>query len=236
VKRRTRALTLLGLATVFAGLSASMVSGYVDDVSSRIGPLETVAVATGDLQKGETFSPRKLATDVSEKRVPARFAPPDVLTSRAEAAGLRTLVGIPAGAYLSRSQLGEAPDRDAARPVTAELGRVVEVPVAGGSALDGLLRPGGFVDVLITSERDSGAPKTYLALQRVELLSIGSGGSSARTDQNERTSAALRVSLRQAVLLTAAQNFAREIRLVPRAPGDEGRLPPVVVGAGDLHP
>jgi pilus assembly protein CpaB len=32
--------------------------------------------------------------------------------------------------------------------------------------------------------------------------------------------ATLRVSLRQAIYLTAADNFAREIRLLPRPPGD----------------
>jgi pilus assembly protein CpaB len=32
--------------------------------------------------------------------------------------------------------------------------------------------------------------------------------------------ASLRVTLRQAVYLAAAQDFARELRLLPRAPGD----------------
>ena len=35
--------------------------------------------------------------------------------------------------------------------------------------------------------------------------------------------ATLRVRLKQAVYLTAAQNFARETRLLPRAPGDRRR-------------
>jgi hypothetical protein len=35
--------------------------------------------------------------------------------------------------------------------------------------------------------------------------------------------ATLRVSLRQAIYLTAADNFAREIRLLPRPPGDPSR-------------
>jgi pilus assembly protein CpaB len=228
---------LLGIAAVFAGLSASIVSGYVNGVRSRVGPLTTVAVATTDIPKGETLAPRELASHLSQRRVPERFIPPDALASGSEALGLRTLVRIPAGAYVSRSQLGETPDRDAAGLAKTDLGRVVEVPVAGGSVLDGLLRPGGYVDVLITSERDSGARKTYLALQRVELLGFQpASGSGSQPGESERASAALRVTLRQAVLLTAAQNFAREIRLVPRSPGDDGRLPPVVVGAGDLHP
>ena len=38
-----------------------------------------------------------------------------------------------------------------------------------------------------------------------------------------RITAALRVTLRQAVYLAAAQDFAREIRLLPRAAGDRRR-------------
>ncbi|MEX2446999.1 MAG: hypothetical protein WD734_06620, partial [Dehalococcoidia bacterium] len=39
-----------------------------------------------------------------------------------------------------------------------------------------------------------------------------------------RVSASLRVSLRQAVYLAAAQSFARELRLLPRAVGDRGHV------------
>jgi len=35
--------------------------------------------------------------------------------------------------------------------------------------------------------------------------------------------ASLRVTLRQAVYLAAVQDFARELRLLPRAAGDRGR-------------
>ena len=37
-----------------------------------------------------------------------------------------------------------------------------------------------------------------------------------------RVTASLRVTLHQAVYLAAAQSFARELRLLPRAPGDRG--------------
>jgi hypothetical protein len=43
------------------------------------------------------------------------------------------------------------------------------------------------------------------------------------------------VTLRQAVYLIAAQNFAREIRLLPRPPGDRHRSGTAAVAAGDLQ-
>jgi pilus assembly protein CpaB len=116
--------------------------------------------------------------------------------------------------------------------------RLVEVTVAGASALGDTLQPGARVDVLITSERGAGLPRTYVALQRVELVgfragseSLGNGGSHSADGV-----AALRVTLRQAVLLTAAQNFARELRLVARPPGDESRVAETAVTAEQLRP
>jgi hypothetical protein len=44
----------------------------------------------------------------------------------------------------------------------------------------------------------------------------------------------LRATLRQVVLLTAADNFAREVRVVPRAAGDNRRLGPVSIAASGL--
>ena len=44
--------------------------------------------------------------------------------------------------------------------------------------------------------------------------------------------ATLRVSVRDAVYLAAAQSFAREIRLLPRAAGDRARTGTITVGQG----
>ena len=46
--------------------------------------------------------------------------------------------------------------------------------------------------------------------------------------------ATLRVTLRQAVYLTAAENFAREVRLLARPPGDRERDDAAEVAAGEL--
>ena len=52
----------------------------------------------------------------------------------------------------------------------------------------------------------------------------------AQTEQasaSPQVSASLRVTLRQAVYLAAAQSFARELRLLPRAAGDRERAGPL---------
>jgi pilus assembly protein CpaB len=51
-------------------------------------------------------------------------------------------------------------------------------------------------------------------------IASGSGGPAA---PGGRVEASLRVTLRQAVSLAAAQDFARELRLLPRSDDDRGR-------------
>ena len=95
--------------------------------------------------------------------------------------------------------------------------RAVEITAAGPPEL---VLPGSRVDVLVT--RDHGG--TRLALQDVEVLRAGGAPEGpASAGAGERVSATLRVTVRQAVYLTAAQAFAREIRLLPRAAGDRAR-------------
>jgi pilus assembly protein CpaB len=72
----------------------------------------------------------------------------------------------------------------------------------------------------------------------VELL--GARASSAESGAGDgaaaraTTIATLRVTLREAVYLTAAQSFARELRLLLRAPGDRRSARPLAVDAGGL--
>ena len=87
--------------------------------------------------------------------------------------------------------------------------------------------------MLITSDRGGGPGRTYLALQDAELIAFASARG-AGGGETPGATAALSVSLRQAVLLTAAQNFARELRLVPRSEGDRSRFRSIAVSASDL--
>jgi pilus assembly protein CpaB len=237
VSRRARATALLGLSAVCAGLAVSLVNGYARDIRAQVGPLVPVVVVTKDLPRATVITPRIARGHLAERSVPVRFVPPGSLRSANSTLGLRVLARVPSGSYLGATQLG-SPGRE--RDPTLAAGgsaRLVEVPVSGASTTADLLRPGMLVDVLITSERGPGPPRTYLALQRVELVGLRPPGDAVGEAGSARDSvAALRVTLREAVLLTAAQNFARELRLVPRPRGDYRRFPPTAIAAGDLHP
>ncbi len=113
----------------------------------------------------------------------------------------------------------------------------MDVGVAGGSAL-AAVPPGTLVDVLVSSEPGGGAGRTVLALERVELLATGPADAGPDTGEGAAATATaratLRVTVRQAVYLAAAENYAREVRLLVRPPGDRARAGGTVVGAGDL--
>jgi pilus assembly protein CpaB len=220
---------LLGAAAACAGLAASSVSRYTNDVRAQVGPLTRVVVARTDLKPGTAITPQVAGRSLEVRQVPIRYAPAQALISISDAIGYRLGGAVNRGDYLTSATLVAGEGR---RPGTDPDGRTVEVAVAGAGFLAQSLQPGTRVDVLITTERGAGPGRTYLALQDAEV--VGFSASSGAGNEAGRATAALRVSLRQAVLLTAAQNFARELRLVPRRDGDRRRVGGVGVSASGL--
>jgi pilus assembly protein CpaB len=94
------------------------------------------------------------------------------------------------------------------------------------------------VDVLVSSEPGGAGGRTALALAGVELLGLRAlDGSSAEAEGAAARAGALatlRVTARQAVYLAAAENFAREVRLLARPPADRGRAGALSVSAAEL--
>ena len=220
--KRRRGLLLLSVALASGGLAASQVHERERRAAQELGPLVNVLVAAGDLPAGARLGRRAIAL----RRVPARFAPPDALVSPAGLIGARISVPVRAGTYLSAGLVKGA--EDAAHGEAARRGeRTVAVRVAGGGALAGL-SSGGRVDVLVSTEAGAAGGRTVMALAGAELLRLGEAPDPGYPDADAGGGAAagptvlatLRVSVRQAIYLTAADNFAREIRLLPRPPGD----------------
>lgn len=225
---------MLGASAVCAGLAVSAVDRYAASVDARVGPLVPVLMATSDVPAGRIVTPLLAARALAERQVPERFAPPTVLRSRAQAVGREVSGGLRAGDYVGALQLRQARARRSSSARWSGNARLVEVSVAGARSIGAALRPGALVDVLITSERGS-APRTFLALQRVPVAGFHPGESGAPgAGDTADGRVTLRATLRQAVLLTAADNFAREVRVIPRAPGDARRYGAVAVGAGGL--
>jgi pilus assembly protein CpaB len=222
--RRRRGALLLSVALASGGVAASHVHERERRAAERLGPLVEVLVAVRDLPAGS----RVRRNAVAVRRLPARFAPPDALSSGAGVVGGRVAAPVAAGSYLTAGLFAGAHAGRAA-DATRRGARAVTVEVAGGAALAGVAQ-GDRVDVLVSTETAAGG-RTQMALAGAELLGVAAAPSGGYAEPDPAAGAppapsalaTLRVTLRQAIYLTAADNFAREIRLLPRPPGDRSR-------------
>lgn len=212
--RRRRAALLLGLALVLGALAASDVGRREAALRAELGAPVDVVVARRALPAGR----RLRLADLATKRIPARYAPADGVASAGALAGRRLSVPVPAGGALGPELLASPTARTG--PALRRGERAAEVLAAGDPTA---VVPGGRVDVLVTREGAEGAAgETRLALEDVEVLAAApAAAADDRTAAaGPRVDATLRVTLRQAVYLAAAQAFARDIRLLARPPGD----------------
>jgi pilus assembly protein CpaB len=202
VSRRRRAALLLGLALVLGGLAASDVSRREAALRAQVGPVVDVLVARRPLPAGRRLG----AGDLALRHVPERFAPAGAAPLAELVLGRRLAVAVPAAAPVGQHLLALDSSGPAVRPGE----RALDVVATGAPRL---VTAGARVDVLVTSDH-----ATELALEDVEVLAARPAP--PRDGAGRQVAATLRVTVRQAVYLAAAGAFAREIRLLPRAPGD----------------
>ena len=232
---------LLALALACGGLAASQVHDRTQAIERRVGQPVRVVVARMDLAGGTKIDRAIARRRLEVREVPERFVPPDSFAAARDLVGLTTATPVPAGGYLTAAQLERAGRRPSEPGGLARGERAVEVAVAGAPATAAGQAPGGRVDVLVTTRPRDGAGRSFVALEDVELLDVRASGPDGVPEPAVESEAAragavatLRVSVRQAVYLTAAQNFAQEVRLLARAPTDRGRVGPESVDAAGL--
>lgn len=217
MSRRRRAVMLGALSVILGALAASDVARREDALQRQLGPVVQVVVARGALPLGARLTAHRLAL----RSVPSRYAPSGAFGQPEELTGLRAAVAVPAGADLVAGMVDDgASAAEPGAPVRA--GERVADLVATGSPQ--LVQPGSHVDVVITRGGDGTPGQAELALEDVEVLAASAAPDAAHDDAGSpRVAVSLRVTVRQAVFLAAAQSFARDIRLLPRAPGDQRR-------------
>jgi pilus assembly protein CpaB len=221
---RRRGLLLLCFALVCGGLAASQIRERERRAEAAVGPLVSAVVAKRELRADHLLS----RADLGVRRVPARFVPPDSLGAPGELAGARIAVPVAAGAYVTATMIQGVGPRAGDGPLRPGE-RALELAVAGGGALAGA-EPGARVDVLVSVQREQGGGRTFVALEDVQLLALratsGEQPAAAGAEGPPEASAlaTLRATASQAVYLTAATNFAHEVRLLVRPPGDRKRI------------
>jgi pilus assembly protein CpaB len=222
---RRRAAAMLSLALLSGWIAASDVRSHERRISASFGGYGTALVARADIKAGQ----RVVGGDLEPRRLPERFVPPDTLRSSTDAIGLRAAVAIPRGSYVTASALAASNEGADGAAALAPGERALDVTVSNTGAAE-LGGAGARVDVLVTTGRDGTKGRTSLALQDVQLLAVRQGSA----QDSDKLIATLRVTVRQAVYLTAAQNFAQEVRLLPRPGGDRAGVGRLSVGGGQL--
>lgn len=220
MSRRRRALLLGGLALILGGLAAFNVAGREAELERRVGGLVDIVVARQPIEAGERIVTRSLAI----RSVPERFAPAGTSGSPQAFVGRRAAVAIPAETDLNAGMIV----RDDVAPAGPGVGRGERVAEIVALASPELVIAGSRVDVLVTPEPvGGGTGEAVLALEDVEVIAAtavaAEDAPASKAAAGPRVAASLRVTLRQAVYLAAAQDFARELRLLPRASGDRQR-------------
>lgn len=218
MSRRARAAGFAVLAILCAVASAAIASGYRDSVDAQLGELRGVVVVDRPLPAGKPLGRSEVRGSLTIREVPVRFLPPDVLVNPAEAVGRRLAAAVPAGSYLLNSHFRST---TAPRPDGPRLGdglQPVEITVTGAGAIAALGSSTAVrVDVVVAGEPITGGrARVRVAAEGVRLLAIAPAspaeGSSIGGDD---WSATLALTRDQALGLIEAENFAREIRLIP---------------------
>ena len=208
--RRRRGVLLILVAALAGSMAASRVRGEERAVRSAVGPLVPVVVARDAVPAHTRISGEEATRRLAVARIPSRFVPPGAFRGIRGLVGATTAVPLARGAYVTSSALVAARDpRVALRPGE----RAIDVEVSGGARLAALGGPGARVDVVVTTEPRTGAPRAFVAADGAELLAL-------RTGDGGHAVATLRVPVKQAVFLTAATSFGRDARLLVRSPGD----------------
>jgi Flp pilus assembly protein CpaB len=224
MSRRRRAIAFGVVALICAGLAAAVAGGYGRSVTQQLGELRAVVVASEDLPAGQPLTPRRSREALEVRRVPERFAPPGALASPSEAIGRAPAARIEAGAYVAATQLELPRSSERRDPRLAAGTSPVEIQVTGAGALAAAGGEGRRIDVVVTSEPGPGGDgRTYIAAEGVELLELVEAGE-PQTDPALGAGpvtaylATLAVARPEALRLIEAENFAREIRLIPHQP------------------
>lgn len=216
MSRRRRAIAFFLLAFLAAAGAAAIADRYGARAVRGYGPLRPVVVVGARVSAGQRFGPQEVASVLTVRRVPSRFAPAGALAAPEEALGLLARAPLPAGSYLLGAQLGIAPRQKAERGHLAGDRRPVEILVSGADAVlaTGQGPTGARVDVVVTREPSGAGPgRTYVAAARVPLLALQPGPEGPGPGTS--AAATLGLTKRQALTLIAAESFARKVTLLP---------------------
>ncbi len=184
-----------------------------------------VVVARSPLPPGLLIDDAVAAEALVSAPVPAGLELAGLLGSPDDALGRHTAAPVAAGEPLTQAALGGAPGTGAAPLRAGERAVAVPLSAAAGAAA---IAPGSRVDV-VASSGEGLAGRTQVVVSDAEVLATTPASEAG--DLPATGEALLRTTAAQALRVTAALNFAREVRLLTRPRDEIGSAPAPPVGA-----
>lgn len=198
-------LLLAGAAGLLAALLTARAS-LAPDMSGR------VVVARAPLPAGTMIDNERAQFDLTTVAVPGDLPLVGVLASPADAVGRRLAAHLGAGEPLTEAALGGAAGAEPAPLAPGE--RAVAAPLTAAGGAGAVIAPGMRVDV-VASSGEGPAGRTAVIVADAEVLAVPTP-----EPHGEPGEVLLRVRAADALRVTAAFNFSREVRLLIR-PADE---------------
>lgn len=207
----------LGAIGVFA-----MVSSYVADVREQVAPTVTALRLTRDL------GPQANVTSATWEpvEVPRRWAPRGALLVEADLSGQVAVSKLPRGAFLQRGMVEPEPQL---APGQRELAILVDAE----TGVAGKVGPGSVVDIAATFGGDQDqTPESQIVVNNARVIEVGqprAEGADPRSgqqvDPKQVVPITFALSVRDTLILTYAESFAREVRLALARKGDDTQVP-----------
>lgn len=211
---------LLILALILSTVTAALIYGYLKQASKpQFAEKTAVVVAKVDIP------PKTIITKemVNQVEVPVLYVQPGALRNTAKVIGVATKHKIVAGEQIVERRLAISGKSGLVEAIPNDK-RAITVAVNEFSGLAGFLRPGDFVDVLATYDKNiAGNYVSNIIMQNIMVLATNrqaEGDSSIVTDKNKKeldkvVSVTLAVTPQEAVKLALSVEKAR-IHLVLR--------------------
>jgi pilus assembly protein CpaB len=206
-----------GVWVVLAIVAAAAAALLTAQAGAR-APSGAVLVARVALPPGTLIT----AEDLALTPVASPVALPGLLRDPAEAMGRRALAPVSPGEPLTAAVLGGAPGAGPAPLAPGE--RAVAVPLSAAAGAGAVLGWGARVDV-VASTGEGPAGRSRIVVADAEVLAVTTSADGGSTDPGALEEVLLRVSAADALRVTAALNFAREVRLLVRPPAEAGPDP-----------
>jgi pilus assembly protein CpaB len=209
------AVATLGALVVFAS-----VLSYVGSVRAEVGELGTALRLSADVEAFAAVDD----TVWEEVQLPTRWMSATTITDPRETIGLVAGTALPAGSYLQRGMLVEAPALEQGQ-------REIAILIDAETGVAGKVRGGSVVDIYATFTGDPGLglpSRSDIIVTNALVLQVGQPmpAEGQGFDAQESVPITFALSVQESLALTFAESFADNVRLAIVGGGDRTPLQP----------